>query len=440
MKIFFLGEPLRNLGETFKYEGNLVNSIDVYQEVEKFLAALSCGKECQRMLIFIGEEHWKQTQLIRDFTVSQGIMARLFVNKPDSDLELRDNLIFSFNFGDGGFNRFLSNVEKQVRRLAGMSQFVRKLREDLIFFAFSDSTMFLTGETGTGKSMVAQIVHMISHRRSNRFLELNCANVPEDLLESELFGHVKGSFTGAYNNKKGLLEETNKGAILLDEIGEMPQHVQSKLLVAMDTGKFLPVGSNKEIKVDVRFYSATNQDPKQHMRSDLYHRLSELRIDMIPLRERRDDIPILVNNFLTNFGYAIKFEDFPSEVQRSFFGHNYSGNVRELRNIVTRFVEFSESPETKKEEKYDPNAFAKTELTERFVESMVDLYMARNEPLRDMMEKLHARLESEIVKRVLKSCSWKKEEAAKKLSVSRRTIDNMVKRYHLDRRNISQKK
>ncbi len=435
VKVFFLGEPLRNLGETLKYDGNLVNSIDVYQDVEKFLSALFCGKECQRTLIFVGEEHWKKAQLIRDFTVSHGIMARLFVNKPDSDLELRDNLIFSFGFGDNGFNRFLSNVEKQVRRLAGMSQFMRKLREDLIFFAFSDSTMFLTGETGTGKSMVAQIVHMISPRRANRFLELNCANVPEDLLESELFGHVKGSFTGAYNNKKGLLEETNDGAILLDEIGEMPQHVQSKLLVAMDTGKFLPVGSNKEVKVDVRFYSATNQDPKQHMRSDLYHRLSELRIDMIPLRERRDDIPILVNNFLTNFGYAIKFEDFPSEVQRSFFGHNYSGNIRELRNIVTRFVEFSESPETKKEEKYDPNAFAKTELTERFVESMVDLYMARNEPLKDMIEKLHARLESEIVKRVLKSCSWKKEEAAKKLSVSRRTIDNMIKRYHLDRRN-----
>lgn len=439
MRIFFLGEPLKNLGETLKYDGNLVNNIEVYQDVEKFFSALSCGKECQRMLIFVGEEHWKQVQLIRDFTISHGIMARLFVNKPDSDLELKDNLIFSLGFDDNGFNRFLSNVEKQVRRLAGMSQFMRKLREDLIFFAFSDSTMFLTGETGTGKSMVAQIVHMISHRRANRFLELNCANVPEDLLESELFGHVKGSFTGAYNNKRGLLEETNDGAILLDEIGEMPQHVQSKLLVAMDTGKFLPVGSNKEIKVDVRFYSATNQDPKQHMRSDLYHRLSELRVNMIPLRERRDDIPILVNNFLTNFGYTIRFEDFPSEVQRSFLGHNYSGNIRELRNIVTRFVEFSESPETKKEEKYDPNTFAKTELTERFVESMVDLYMARNEPLKDMIEKLHARLESEIVKRVLKSCSWRKEEAAKKLSVSRRTIDNMIKRYHLDRRNGPQK-
>ena len=264
---------------------------------------------------------------------------------------------------------------------------------------------------------------------------MNCANVPEDLLESELFGHTKGAFTGAYTNKKGLLEETNNGALLLDEIGEMPQHVQSKLLTAMDSGKFLPIGSNKEIKVDVRFYSATNQDPRRRMRSDLYHRLSELKIDMIPLRERRDDIPILVDNFLADVGYTIKFEDFPPEVQRAFLGHNYSGNVRELRNIVTRFVEFSESPGVEKNTKYNPNAFAKTELTERFVESMVDLYMAQSEPLKDIMEKLHARLESEIVKKVLQMCKWNKEEAAKKLSVTRRTIDNMIKRYHLDRRN-----
>ena len=435
MKIFFLGDPLKNMGEPLEHIDFFKENVEIYDDMEKLLSNLSCGDKCKRVLILVGREHLSKSHVLRDYTISHGITARIFVNKADLTPKFENGLIFSFDFGNGGLKDYILNVKKHISRLVGMSPFARKLREDLVFFAFSDSSLFLTGETGTGKSMVAQIIHAISHRRENRFLELNCANVPEDLLESELFGHVKGAFTGAYGDKRGLLEETNNGALLLDEIGEMPQHVQSKLLIAMDNGKFLPLGSNKEVKVDVRFYSATNQDPKRRMRPDLYHRLSELKIEMIPLRERRDDIPILVNNFLTDVGYTIKFEDFPPEVQRAFLGHNYSGNVRELRNIVTRFVEFSESPETEKGTKYDPNSFAKTELTERFVESMVDLYMAQSEPLKDMMNKLHARLEKEIVKKVLQLSHWNKEEVAKKLSLSRRTIDNMIKKYHLDRRN-----
>jgi transcriptional regulator with PAS, ATPase and Fis domain len=433
MKIFFVGDPLMNLGETLDYQINFVDDVKIFPDDVSLISTLSTC-DCPQSLIFVGKEYFGKARSIRDFTISHGIMARIFVNESGSPLRLKENLIFTFDFEKGGMRNFLKDVEKHTSMLAGMSKFIRKLREDLIFFSFSDSNIFLSGETGTGKSTVAQIMHGISHRRKNRFLELNCANVPEDLLESELFGHVKGAYTGAYNTKEGLLEETDRGALLLDEIGEMPKHIQSKLLTVIDSGKFLPVGANKEVKVDVRIYAATNQDPKEHMRSDLYHRLSELRVELIPLRERKDDIPFLVDNFLKDFGYSIKFSDFPEEVKQAFLGHEYSGNVRELRNIVTRFVEFSESPETKNEVKYDPNTFAKTELTERFVESMANLYMAQNEPLKDMMERLHTRLESEIIKRVLKSCSWNKEEAAKKLSVSRRTIDNMIKRYHLDRR------
>ncbi|WP_456400973.1 sigma 54-interacting transcriptional regulator [Mesoaciditoga sp.] len=433
MKAFFVGDPLTNIGETLEYDVNFIDELEVFQDDTAFLSYVSSYAD-KRILIFIGKEFFGKARKIRDFMVSHGIMARIFVNEPEAHLKLKDNLIFVFDFENEGLKKFLKDVEKNTSMLAGMSNFIRKLREDLIFFSFSDSNIFLSGETGTGKSTVAQIMHKISHRRENRFLELNCANVPEDLLESELFGHVKGAYTGAYSAKEGLLEATDEGALLLDEIGEMPKHIQSKLLTVMDSGKFLPVGSNKEVHVDVRIYAATNQDPQKRLRSDLYHRLSELKIDLIPLRDRRDDIPFLVDNFLNDFGYTIRFNDFPEEVKRAFLGHEYRGNVRELRNIVTRFVEFSESPETKEEIRYNPNAFAKTELTERFVESMTDLYMAQNEPLKDMMERLHARLESEIIKRVLKACSWDKEEAAKKLSVSRRTIDNMIKRYHLDRR------
>ncbi len=434
MKILFVGDPLTNLGETLDYTPAFADDVEVYPHYETFLSYLSeCV--CPPSMIFVGKEYFSKAREIRDRTISKGITARIFVNELNTPLKLRENLIFAFDFEKGGMKNFFKDIEAHTTMLAGMSRFVRKLRQQLVFFAFSDSNVFLSGETGTGKSTVAQLMHAISHRRRNRFLELNCANVPEDLMESELFGHVKGAYTGAYANKDGLLVETDEGALFLDEIGEMPKHIQSKLLTVMDSGKFLPVGSNKEIEVNVRMYAATNQDPKEHMRSDLYHRLSELKVELLPLRERKDDIPFLVDNFLKDFGYTIKFDDFPQEVKDAFLSHEYSGNVRELRNIVTRFVEFSESPEGRDDEmKYDPNAFAKTELTERFVESMANLYMAQSEPLKDMMDRLHARLESEIVKRVLKSSSWDKEEAAKRLSVSRRTVDNMIKRYHLDRR------
>ncbi len=435
MRIVFLGDPLKNTGEPLEYNGHLAEDVRGYTDLEEMLSDLSLAIQNQRFLIFVGSEFSPTAQKIRDFTISKSVMARVFMNKPATGFKLDTNQIFSFDFRNGAFSEMLSRIEKQIFRLSGMSEFMRKLREDLVFFAFSDSNLFLTGETGTGKSLVAQISHSISHRSGNRFLELNCANVPEELLESELFGHTKGAFTGAYSDKHGLLEETDNGSLFLDEIGEMSQHVQSKLLTAIEIGRFLPIGSNSEINVDVRLFTATNQDPKGRLRLDLYHRLSELKIDMIPLRERKDDIPFLINNFLYNSGYTITFEEFPPEVKRAFIGHEYRGNIRELRNIVTRFVEFSESPvDENVPSNYDPNAFAKNELTERFVASMVDLYMAESEPLNEMLDKIHSRLESEIVKHVLNACKWNKTAAAKKLLVSRRTIDNLIKRYDIDRR------
>jgi len=432
MKIVFIGSF--GLKEIKEYKGAFAEKIEFFDKIESFIEGLHPNKDC-KYLIFIDREYAKNAQTLKDLTIAKGISSRIFVNVPNVDLSIDSSRIISFDFDRyGGIANFLSNIEKQSSRFVGTSEFIRKLREDMIFFSFSNLNVFISGETGTGKSLAAQIIHYISNRRGQRFLELNCSNVPEDLLESELFGHAKGAFTNAYTEKKGLLEETDKGTIFLDEIGEMAPHVQSKLLKVIENHKFMPVGSNKEINIDVRFCAATNQDPNLHVREDLFQRIAEVRIEMIPLRERKEDIPLLIDHFLAAANYTIKFENFSDEVKNAFFRHKYPGNIRELRNIITRFVEFSEIPGNEKITQYDPNAFAKHELTERFITSMADLYMEQSEPVNVLFKRIRAKLEREVTRRVLDSYKWDKNLAAKKMGVSRKTIDNMIKKYDLDKR------
>ncbi len=432
MKAFFIGDF--GALKLEDYTGDLIEGFSVYDKIENIFETLLTEKD-DRFLIFLDREYSKGAQKLKDFTIVNGIPSRIFVNMPKANLSIDSNGIISFDFDlYGGVAQFVSNIEIQTKRLTGISNFIRKLRENIIFLSFSNRNLFASGETGTGKTLVVQTVHFISHRRENRFLELNCVNMPEDLIESELFGHTKGAFTNAYAEKRGLLEEANNGTLFLDEIGEMSFHMQSKLLRVIDTKKFMPIGSTKELSVDVRFCAATNEDPQLRVREDLFQRLSEAKMEMIPLRERKEDIPSIVDFFLTSSNYKIRFKDFPEEVRNAFMAHKYPGNIRELRNVVVRFVEFSESPTPDRHVKYDPNVFAKQELTERFVTSMADLYIGQVEPLEVVVKRIRARLESEITRRVLNSCNWDKNLAAKKLSVSRKTIDNMIKKYGLDKR------
>ncbi len=432
MKFLFIGDfgnlKLENHAEDF------TEKFVVYDKIESAVEALLAGRN-DRFLIFLAHEYIKNAQKLKDFTIANGIPSKIFINVPKASISIDSSRIISLDFDlYGGVTKFISSIENQTYRLSGISNFIRKLREDLIFLSFSNKNLFVSGETGTGKSLVTQIVHFVSHRRENRFLELNCVNMPEDLLESELFGHTKGAFTSAYAEKHGLLEEANNGTLFLDEIGEMSHHMQSKLLRVIDTKKFMPIGSNKELSVDVRFCAATNQEPQLRLREDLFQRISEAKIEMIPLRERKEDIPSIIDFFLSSSSYQIRFEDFPEEVKKAFMAHSYPGNIRELRNIIGRFVEFSEYPMQEKHAKYDPSTFVKQELIERFVVSMADLYMGQIEPLEMTIKRIRSKLESEITRRVLNACNWNKNLAAKKLSISRKTIDNMIKKYNLDKR------
>ena len=211
--------------------------------------------------------------------------------------------------------------------------------------ADTNATILLQGESGTGKEMVAKAIHYISQRRDKPFLKVNCASLPGELLESELFGHEKGAFTGAHRRKPGKFELAHRGTFLLDEIGEMPLGLQAKLLHVLQDGKFFRVGGSELIDTDVRLVAATNKDLASVMaaglfREDLYYRLNVVTIAVPPLRERREEIPLLVEHFLKKFGrqYDRETPNISPETMRLLQEYTWPGNVRELENMIKRLV------------------------------------------------------------------------------------------------------
>jgi transcriptional regulator with GAF, ATPase, and Fis domain len=211
--------------------------------------------------------------------------------------------------------------------------------------AASNATVLIQGESGTGKELAARAIHQLSDRHAKNFVPVNCAAIPDDLLESELFGHVKGSFTGAYANRVGRFEMADKGTLFLDEIGDMKANLQVKLLRVLQNREFEPVGASKSQRVNVRIVAATNKNLEElvasrDFREDLYYRLSVIPITIPPLRERRDDIPILIHTFLVRFNadkrHAVK--GFSRDALEILCNYEWPGNVRELENLVERLV------------------------------------------------------------------------------------------------------
>jgi formate hydrogenlyase transcriptional activator len=239
--------------------------------------------------------------------------------------------------------------DSQFERIVGSSAALETLLEQVERVGPTDSTVLIEGETGTGKELIAQAVHNVSPRCNRRFVKVNCAAIPHDLLESELFGHERGAFTGAIAQRVGRFEMAHQGTLFLDEIGDIPLALQPKLLRVLQEQEFERLGSGQTHKVDVRVIAATHRDltemaARNEFRSDLYYRLNVFPIQVPPLRERREDIPALVTHFVKFFGGRMEkqIEQIPPETMAALTSYSWPGNIRELQNLVQRAVILSD--------------------------------------------------------------------------------------------------
>jgi transcriptional regulator with GAF, ATPase, and Fis domain len=252
-------------------------------------------------------------------------------------------------FSVAAFERFVStsqvSYDRRFEQIIGNSPALEAVLEQVERVATTDSTVLIQGETGTGKELIAHAIHNISPRCGRPFVRLNCAAIPLDLLESELFGHEKGAFTGAISQKIGRFELADKGTLFLDEVGDIPPALQPKLLRVLQEQEFERLGSTRTHQVDVRLVAATNRDlaemvDRGQFRSDLYYRLNVFPVLLPPLRVRREDIPALVMHFVELFGRRMnrQIQDIPAETMFALSSYQWPGNIRELQNLIERAV------------------------------------------------------------------------------------------------------
>jgi len=329
-----------------------------------------------------------------------------------------------------------------VGRSVAMQEVFRKIR----LYAASDAAVVITGETGTGKELVARAIHDESERRQGPYIALNCSAISEDLLESELFGHEKGAFTGAIRSHRGRFERANGGSLFLDEIGDMPLHTQTRLLRVLEERQVEPVGSERVLPIDVRIICATNVGLEKavgqnRFRSDLYHRISVLRIHLPPLRERRDDIPLLVKRFLRRFSdsYGRRVERLTPEAMELLQSYLWPGNIRELRNVMERVFVENHAPVI------GARAFSEwVHERQSFVQDRWDESPPREEPAlitpydpvprpAATVSKPAEELTEQAIRSAYEDCDGNISAAARKLGVHRATLYRYLKKHKLDR-------
>lgn len=313
--------------------------------------------------------------------------------------------------------------------LIGVSDAIIRLKDKIERIAAMNSWVLITGENGTGKEHVARLIHMLGKRSDKPFVEINCSAVPTDLIESEMFGHEKGSFTGSIQRKIGKFELADGGILFLDEIGDMGLPMQAKLLRVLETGEFTRVGGNDTIKSDFRLISATNKDlpveiASNRFRSDLYYRINVIPMEVPPLREHRDDIAPLVNHFIkeTSAMNGIREKQVTDGLMRLFTDYDWPGNVRQLKNIVERMVVLSEGDTM---DLNDAPAILVSGREEENMDSGVDCGSTLKEA-RDEFEKNY-------ILKALKSTNWNISQASRMLDMERTYLYRKIRVYELDK-------
>jgi two-component system nitrogen regulation response regulator NtrX len=305
-------------------------------------------------------------------------------------------------------------------QLIGESLGIRLLREQIERVATTASRVLITGESGTGKELVARLIHEKGPRSKNPFIEVNCAAIPKDLIQTQLFGHDKGAFTGAHERKKGKFELADGGILFLDEVGDMSLQTQAKVLRIIETQEFQRVGGSKNIKVDVRIIAATNKNltdevRKGNFREDLFFRLSVIPIHVLPLRERREDLPLLTEHFLEciSMEYGRPVKKISKEAMELFYKYDWPGNVRELRNTVERLIIMTPSETITAKDV----SFINVKPTDYF--SLKTLKDAREAVERD------------FILRKLQENNWNISKTAEALQIERSNLHRKIKAYGL---------
>ncbi len=337
--------------------------------------------------------------------------------------EVKSNMASQKDSGDNK-NGFQGVIGKS-RAMAGIFKLIGRVAD-------SDSTVLINGETGTGKGLIAKAIHQTSYRQNKPFVAINCGAIPENLLESELFGHVKGAFTGATAAKSGKFEVANGGTIFLDEIGDMSPDLQVKVLKVLEEREFEPVGGHKTVKVDVRIIAATHRDLEEEVqkgsfREDLFYRLYVIPVHLPSLKERPVDIPLLVNHFLNklNLEKGTQVDGVSDAVSNMFMHHPWPGNVRELANLMERLIvikgegviEVDDLPAKMRNSGHAAMVMNTPELST----DGICLSTAVSE------------FEKNLIYQSLEKTDWVKNKAAKLLQVKRTTLVEKIKRYELNK-------
>lgn len=330
---------------------------------------------------------------------------------------------------------FRPDVRSNFSKIIGNSRPVKRMKDLASKVAVTDTTVLLLGETGTGKELLAEAIHLSSRRRKGPFITINCAAIPKDLQESELFGHKKGAFTGASTDKKGYFEVADRGTIFLDELGEMSPELQAKVLRAIENKVFNRVGDTAPIPVDIRIIAATNRDlineDNSEFRRDLYYRLSTFTIDLPPLRERTEDIDLIALHFLKEYTTAIGsgMMDIDPEFLYHLKRYDFPGNIRELKNIVERAVILADgnylTAETLPNEVLQKNTLPESVVSEAMPSSAPPLYQYQADSV-DLKS-----VEQEHILRVLNMVKGNKSEAAKRLDIGLATLYRKLKEYNV---------
>jgi DNA-binding NtrC family response regulator len=350
-----------------------------------------------------------------------------FIEKPID----RDKLLISVRNAVDQTNLLIENkeIKKSLlgdNKILGKSRVIMSILEIVERVAVLDTRILITGENGTGKELVAKAIHNKSERKEKSFIEVNCAAIPNELIESELFGHEKGSFTGAFQQRIGRFELANKGTLFLDEIGDMSAQAQAKVLHAIESGKIERVGGGRKIEVDVRIIAATNKNLKEEIekgnfREDLYHRLNVIPIHIPPLRERREDIPVLVESFSNEITTkykktSVKFLDDAIQLLQNL---PWTGNVRELRNAVERIIIMTD----------------KKEISARDINS---LFASSQSTFNDIIDgsnsfqEFKEKAEKAFILKQLKANDWNISKTAEVLDIQRSHLYNKMKKYEIE--------